>query len=538
MKSLIFREKIYVPVDDVEEYRDSLNNLFTIDLFKEENCESCEERDTRPNDVCTDCQSYIARKKLWRTVTKDGQPYVGLPFGDLGAIKSVFPRVGSYEIQDLRPVLPFKTDLTFTGELRPHQLEACDILTGLADKDKLRGVLRAPARSGKTVLAIALACKLRLRTLILANTHPLCAQFYATCVGGENQPALTNAKTLEADTGNPPVVLAATEDDFLNGDIVISTYQKFISEKGKERLAKIASKFSLVIIDEVHKAPATTYMKVVANLNARCKLGLTATEGRKDGMNVLNNYVLGKRLHAIEVETLIPEIVFHETGLFPKTDYSNWTYYCRWLERQEDRTQQIIDRVIADVKDGKSVVIPCIFTSQISELVRRINTEYGRTIAAEVVGGPATKASKAKREETLDKARDGTIKVIVGTRSIIGTGVNVPLWEVLYWINPLSNPPNWVQEYSRILTPLKGKKPLIRMFLDGSAQTRGCLKTCLFSTEGDTKPLAKQAIIKPEQWATANRYLRRGAMNPDLCNKTDAAQKDVVMKNGRTRKTL
>lgn len=511
MAQLVLREKIYVPVDDPEELIPLLDLHYTVDVFKEQGCEPCEFRDARPTDECGECPNYLARKKLWKHEVKKEQDYIGFPYGKKSLIPRIVPKVKSMGVRDLRPRPMFETKLRFTGELRPHQQEAIDLLVEYEEDEALRGILKAPARSGKTVCAVALACTLKVRTLILANTHDLCMQFYKTCVGGDNQPALTNAPALSK-KGVTSVVLADKVEDFYQGDIVIATYQKFISEIGAERLKEIESLFGLLIIDEVQRAPATSFLKVVATLNTFSKLGLTATVGRKDGMDILTQYVLGPVLHKIKIETLVPKVVFHESGLFPKKDYSNWTYFCRWLERSDERTCLIIEQVMKDLKAKRSIIIPCTFTSQIHELVRRINWEYGRDIAAAVVGG-STKREKERREDILEKAREGKIRVVVGTRSIINTGINVTPWDTIYTIVPISNPPQWIQEYSRVLTPMEGKKPIIRMWLDGSSQTRGCLRTCLFSTEGDTPTLAKQAIISPEDWAIANKYLKKGKMS-------------------------
>lgn len=511
MSKIVLREKIFVPVHDPDEYTEQLDNRFIIDLFKEDQCEPCPERDNRPNDVCGDCQNYLARKKLYIVKTVNSVQYIGFPYGKRALIKKVIPEVTKMGLVDRRPDIPFKSDLRFTGTLRPHQAEAIKNLVQHELDDKLRGLLVAPARSGKTITSIALSIAIGKRTLILTNQHFLCKQFYETCVGGEDQAAMTNAPKLEK-SGKKVVVLASKLEDFFQGDIVISTYQRFISELGSGRLKEISSLFSLLIVDEVHRVAASSFLKVAATLNTQSKLGLTATVTRKDGMDVLTQYVFGPVLHRIKIETLVPTVVFHETLLFPKKDYSLWTYYCRWLERSETRTDMIIDLVMADLKAKRSIVIPCMFTSQIAELVRRINWTYGRTVAA-AVQGATSKSGKLKNEQALEDARSGKIRVIVGTQSIIGTGVNVPLWDTIHLITPISNPPNFVQIYSRILTPLPGKKPLIRMYLDGSSQTRGCLRTCLFRTEGAAPTLAKGANISIEQWAIANAYLRKGRMS-------------------------
>lgn len=505
MEKIIFKDKIYIPIteDKLSRKTDKLNEYFRVNSFEDKNCEKCDLINglgDRPIADCYECPSMKAQYKLWNTTTKNGQLYVGFPYGKRGLISRIFPDVSNMEQRDLTPDIPFKTNLQFTAELRSQQVQAVSFLRKKAETGYLRGTLLAPPRTGKTVMSIALACQLRKRTLILTNQHDLCKQFYDTCYGSDNQPALTNASSVAGS-----VVLAKKLEDFYNGDIVIATYQQFISDKGKERLKKIASLFTILIVDETHRAAAKTFLQVVGSLNTKHKLGLTGTFGRKDGLDTLVAYVLGKPIYKVEVETLVPTCTFHETGLHSSKDYSMWTYYLRWLERAEERTRLILDHILADLKAGHSIVIPCYHTSLIYELVRRINWEYGKNIAASAVG----EMSRSARDKVFEKAKKGKIRCVVGTRRIVSTGINVPRWSCLYWIDPLANPPNWIQEYSRILTPMPNKKPVIRFFLDDSGQTTGCLRSCLFKTEGDTPPLAKNAIITKDQWAIANKYLNR-----------------------------
>ena len=235
----------------------------------------------------------------------------------------------------------------------------------------------------------------------------------------------------------------------------------------------------------------------------------------------------------------LAELFFHETNLPIKREYSQWVAYLRWLENSSDREQMIIEQVKKDLKAKHSIVIPCYHTSQIFTLVRKINTMMGRKVAVAVTGG-ATKRDRELRDQAFDNARTGKIKVIVGTRKIVSTGVNVPVWSCLYWIDPTNNPPNWIQEYSRILTPLEGKKPIIRFFLDQSTFTRNCFKGCLFKTEGDTKPLSKHAIISPEMWEIAKKYLSSSVNThkgkQEVATPKALAGRRSLFKNRKTRK--
>ena len=116
----------------------------------------------------------------------------------------------------------------------------------------------------------------------------------------------------------------------------------------------------------------------------------------------------------------------------------------------------------------------------------------------------------------MEKARAGRIKVVVGTRKIVSTGINVPIWSCLHEIMPISNAPNFEQQYFRILTPLAGKQtPVIRMYLDVSNIGRGCLRTCLFAKKeasGGMGLVESGAKITAFQWGIAKKYLSKGAI--------------------------
>lgn len=52
-----------------------------------------------------------------------------------------------------------------------------------------------------------------------------------------------------------------------------------------------------MILDEVHVAPADMFQKVVTNVNAHCKLGLTATLVREDNKIKDLSFLVGPKLY-------------------------------------------------------------------------------------------------------------------------------------------------------------------------------------------------------------------------------------------------
>ena len=87
------------------------------------------------------------------------------------------------------------------------------------------------------------------------------------------------------------------------GSVVISTYQMVSfsgnrSENSARAMRQISSaEWGLLILDEVHQAPARTFRRVLSACPAHCKLGLTATLVREDdGIDDLN-FLIGPKLY-------------------------------------------------------------------------------------------------------------------------------------------------------------------------------------------------------------------------------------------------
>jgi superfamily II DNA or RNA helicase len=146
----------------------------------------------------------------------------------------------------------------------------------------------------------------------------------------------------------------------------------------------------------------------------------------------------------------------------------------QFLVRSKERMKLVLQYIKKDLKNGRKIVIPVMYKKQAFDLVERIR-EMGYKAEAFVAG--------VDREDLLKRARAGKIDVVVGIRSILSTGVNVPIWSAIYTIAPISNPPNYYQETMRVCTPMEGKmQPIIRIFVDDMPMTKGCFRTCWFQT--------------------------------------------------------
>jgi superfamily II DNA or RNA helicase len=169
----------------------------------------------------------------------------------------------------------------------------------------------------------------------------------------------------------------------------------------------------------------------------------------------------------------------------------------RYLAKNEERNALIVKHAVKCIKAGRSLVIPVGLVDHANELTDAINKAMGKNVAVAFV---SKGLSKARRAEILEGARSYKIKCIVGIRSLVQTGINVPRWDTLFVVTPISNVPKFTQETSRIRTVVDGKKPpLILHFMESPfAPSTGCFRTCYFQTyikdrfhiSDDTKKLA------------------------------------------------
>ena len=492
MKPIVLREKCWVPADYLDIAH--VEAGFTHQLFEEARCTQCEYRSERPCDVCESCPGYGGTYVLYAEKCVGQTEYIGLPLGARKEIRKLI-RLKDYPKVDKRSVARMKTKgIEFTGTLLDYQRTAVDELKRIG-----YGLLEAPPRSGKTVMGIALAIELGYKTLILANQYDFLEQFYETLCGSSSQIPLTNIPDIEKFNGKRIAGIASRFEDYFKYDIVLSTYQTFISEAGQHRYDKIKSLFGTVIVDEIHRGNATHFSRVINNLYAKHRFGLTATPERKDKKDFIIENIVGPVVHTCKVQRLVPTVQFVRTKF--KREYKTWVYALRGLEQDKERNALILKHIAHDLAAGHSIVIPVTFTSHAKFLVDAINKQAGKRIATTFTG----QMTKAARRQVVLDARKGKVRVVVGMRQLVQLGINVPKWSCIYEIMPISNPPNFLQESSRILTPYDDKPtPLIKFFIDNMGISKGCLRTCIFKT---CTPNGFK--ISPKQWARAAPYLSR-----------------------------
>ena len=201
--------------------------------------------------------------------------------GSRGLIKQAL-LVAGYPAEDLAGyvtgdrLLLSLSDTTTSGDpfhLRPYQQAAADLFYQSGKAKGGSGVIVLPCGAGKTMVGMAAMAQVQQKTLILTSSLTSVRQWQRELLDKTTLTAEQLAEYSGKHKATGPVTLAtyqiltyraSQDDDFLHLGL--------FDQQG----------WGLIIYDEVHLLPAPVF-RITAQLQARRRLGLTATLIREDG---------------------------------------------------------------------------------------------------------------------------------------------------------------------------------------------------------------------------------------------------------------
>lgn len=198
-----------------------------------------------------------------------------------GHIKQALVHIG-YPVEDLAgyvegaPLDVALRSVTRSGRrfaLRDYQHEAVETFWAGGSERGGSGVVVLPCGAGKTIVGLGVMAKVRTQTLILSTNVTAVRQWMAEIL---DKTTLTEDQVGEY-TGEAKEIKPVT----------IATYQILThrgpQDEGYPHFALFNSRdWGLIIYDEVHLLPADVF-RITAEIQARRRLGLTATLIREDG---------------------------------------------------------------------------------------------------------------------------------------------------------------------------------------------------------------------------------------------------------------
>ena len=495
MGEIIVRERMFVPSHLVDERE--VKKRYIHRFYEESACRRCENRPERHNYICNKCEAYKGKSVTVNREIKGDIEYFGFPLGDRKNIAKVFGLdLKELGVRDLRTRAKRRYNVKMVG-FTPYDYQEPAIK--LLKKHGF-GVLKAPPRSGKTPTMLYTGItQYKYRIAVIADQKEFLEQFV------DHITEFTNLPDLQEKYKKKLYGFGKKPQDFEDFEIIVCTYQTFLSDKGKKLLKLLNKNFGLVFIDEVHSSGANEYSKTLNELRQRIRIGATGTDDRKDGKYKIVEQIVGPVTALIERDQLQAQVFVHPMD-FVKTKAAykgraGFTRCVSFLTNHKKRNQFIVDWVLKDLEKGHNLLIPVYRKEHVWDLVKMINDQYGKKVADGFTGGAKNKADITRRKGVLDDAKSGKIRVVIGIRSLMQRGLNVPRWSMIYCIMPINNKPNWKQESSRVLTPFEGKRPPgIRLFVDENiGMPLGCFvstyKQCIEFKHKPTEVAHERAII-------------------------------------------
>jgi superfamily II DNA or RNA helicase len=176
-----------------------------------------------------------------------------------------------------------KANFKFLGELRDTQKDVYDTsLNKILNNGG--GLISLCCGGGKTVISLALAVTLKLKTLVLVHKTFLLDQWV------ERIQQFTNAKI---------GTIRQKKIDVKRKDIVVGMLQS-ISMIDYD--PSIFDEFGLVIYDECHHVASRVYSNALFKTGCKYTIGLSATPERADGMTHVIHSFLGESLYKLEMK--------------------------------------------------------------------------------------------------------------------------------------------------------------------------------------------------------------------------------------------
>lgn len=373
-----------------------------------------------------------------------------LPFGVLRSLPKSITDKALFVSEFATPI---EVDYDTSVPLYDYQEEAVNAM--IAAK---YGILQSAAGSGKTQMGIALAVKLKRRTLWLCHTLDLIRQ-------SKERAELYMSEDLIGTITEGKVSLGK--------GITFATIQTMC----KLDLPQYRDYWDCIITDEVHRVSGsptavTQYQMVLNSLSARHKYGLSATVHRADGMIQATYALVGKVAYQVPDEAVADKIM--KVGIYPvgtgieisrealNTDGTlNYTKLITYLTGNRTRNE-----LIASCIERRPSLILSDRLNHLEELMSLLPEDMQKD-AVMVSGKMTSKAGKAKREQAISDMRSGRKKYLFATYSLAKEGLDIPCLERLYMATPQKDYAIVTQSIGRIARTFKGKAdPIAYDFVD------------------------------------------------------------------------
>jgi len=319
------------------------------------------------------------------------------------------------------------------------------------------GVLSLPCGYGKSVVGLAIAAEIGLRTMIMVHKEFLADQW--TEVINRFCPGSTIGR-VQGDRME------------LENDFVICLVQTMCV---REHPVRSFESIGLLMVDEAHHICAKVFSQTMFKMCPRYTIGLSATPERKDGLTRVLHWFLGPMFFAVQRKADDVQIQeLHFTGPFPNVPLKpNVPEMITDLCQIPERNKLITDEIDKLLTTNRNILVLTDRRAHCSWLMEH----YG-DIAGLYIGGLAREAL----EEASKK------RLIIGTFALAQEGLDIPKLDTVIFATPKAD---IVQASGRILRS-RGNSPLIIDLVD-----HWCMFNAMFYKR--RKQYIEMGFLSPEK---------------------------------------
>lgn len=357
-----------------------------------------------------------------------------LPRGVLDQCLSLLESAGATVVlQDARETGK-RVSWKFQGELREGQETA---VRKMIAEDY--GVLCAPPGAGKTVMGCAMIARSRASALVLVHRAVLVDQWRETAM------QFLGLKRNEVGIwrGSSPRITRRLDIAMLP------------SLTRVENPAAALAGYGVIIVDECHHVPATSFEVVLKSCTSRRIYGLTATPKRKDRLEKLLFAQCGPIRHTL-VDAPTEEVrtvkVRRTTVALPPGAGPRSPIHVMWeaLVQDESRIGVIVADLLSCAAAGRSPLVLADRKVYLDRLQQALTAKATNVTCHRLDGQTGKKARNEVRRQIDEHFHGGTPFVLFATASLIGEGFDLPRLDTLVLAMPLSFKGRLVQYAGRL----------------------------------------------------------------------------------------
>lgn len=282
----------------------------------------------------------------------------------------------------------------------------------------------------------------------------------------------------------------------INSDFLFATFDSLYSNNRFENFKP--DEFEYIVVDEVHKAGAPTYSKIISYFKPKFLLGMTATPWRNDDENIFELFD-DNLVHEVTLQDALDEELvcpFHYYGITDLEingesigdNFKDFNYLT-----SEKRVEHILKKSEEYGYSGDKLkcLVFCSSLKEAKELAKKFSQRGHKSIAL------SAKDSNEYRSKAIDKLVDDKNNLeYIFTFDIFNEGIDIREVNQVILARPTKSAIIFTQQLGRGLRKDKSKDFLVVLDFIGNYRNNYMIPIALYGMKSYNKDDLREAIMK------------------------------------------